>query len=774
MQPRHLTGLPGDFHAGRRPATHCVALILLFIVSSILPFAATAAGNIVQYQYDAAGNIIGIQRLPCAILSITGFSPASGAVGDSVTISGTGFSATPGSNAVTFNGTAATVSSSTATSITTTVPSGATSGRIRVTVAGVTATSATDFVVTTPGAPTITSFTPTSGAAGTSVSVTGTNFNTSSTTVKLNGVTATSSVSRTTALSFTVPGAAASGRITATTTAGTGSSTADFIVPPPGVALSDIAASIRIGAGNGNSHVAVGTNAKSALVLFDGTANAYYTLQFASFGTSPTTANVPYKIVSPDNSVLVSGSISMGLTKTIRLPILPSTGTYTLVLSPTNATLDTQVRLEADPVLTLDGAAVALTQDYPWQNSRLVFTATAGQRVGAGISSLTFGPPTSGAMTFQIARASDGSILANQGGCSGPTCDAELVAPTTGTYFVYVNSATNLFTKGSVQISSPASGTLTADTAQSVTLSRTGQDAAYSLTVSSGDSYGIDISAFALTPSGNSVAAAVLNPSGTQIASAATTPPSLVFMELGSLSTAGTYVVTLDPALGASGTFKITAKQGTVLQTTNAFTSFTTTGASEAARFRFTAPGGQDLTVGMTGLTYSTGSGITSMTLYDSTASSIASVNCFVGSNCRAVLTAPAAGSYSVVLRPPPGAIVSAGSIGISAPLTGTLVIGDPAQTISITRPGQSARYAFSGTLAQTLRLNWSSVTVGGGSISVSVLKPDGSTLSTGSYSNGASGGMDIAALPMTGTYTVVFDSSSAQTMSASVALVTR
>ncbi|HTP66935.1 MAG TPA: IPT/TIG domain-containing protein [Geobacteraceae bacterium] len=79
---------------------------------------------------------------------ISGFSPTSGPVGTSVTISGTNFSTTPASNTVKFNGTAATVTSSTASQIITTVPAGATTGPISVTVAGNTATSSTSFTVT--------------------------------------------------------------------------------------------------------------------------------------------------------------------------------------------------------------------------------------------------------------------------------------------------------------------------------------------------------------------------------------------------------------------------------------------------------------------------------------------------------------------------------------------------------------------------------------------------------------------------------------------------
>lgn len=82
--------------------------------------------------------------------TLTNFSPSSGPVGTVVTLAGTNFSTTPANNSVTFNGTAATVTASTATSITTTVPAGATTGKISVTVNCLPVLSATDFTVTAP------------------------------------------------------------------------------------------------------------------------------------------------------------------------------------------------------------------------------------------------------------------------------------------------------------------------------------------------------------------------------------------------------------------------------------------------------------------------------------------------------------------------------------------------------------------------------------------------------------------------------------------------
>lgn len=66
------------------------------------------------------------------IPQISSFSPASGSVGSTVTISGTGFNATAANNIVYFTGVRATVTSASATSLTVTVPTGAGYGPIQV------------------------------------------------------------------------------------------------------------------------------------------------------------------------------------------------------------------------------------------------------------------------------------------------------------------------------------------------------------------------------------------------------------------------------------------------------------------------------------------------------------------------------------------------------------------------------------------------------------------------------------------------------------------
>jgi gliding motility-associated-like protein len=107
------------------------------------------------YAGNAGNTDMFIQKLsmvPTPVPTIISFTPAEGLIGTSVNITGTNFSTTPANNLVKFNGVTAIATSSSATSISTTVPIGATTGKITVAVGGNTATSATNFTVTTtPG-----------------------------------------------------------------------------------------------------------------------------------------------------------------------------------------------------------------------------------------------------------------------------------------------------------------------------------------------------------------------------------------------------------------------------------------------------------------------------------------------------------------------------------------------------------------------------------------------------------------------------------------------
>lgn len=94
-------------------------------------------GDLAVYQYDAAGNLLAIQRItvgdvPDAVV-IAHVSPGSASRDATVSIFGKGFGATPPANALTFNDVPAVVATASPTRLTARVPASATTGPIRLT-----------------------------------------------------------------------------------------------------------------------------------------------------------------------------------------------------------------------------------------------------------------------------------------------------------------------------------------------------------------------------------------------------------------------------------------------------------------------------------------------------------------------------------------------------------------------------------------------------------------------------------------------------------------
>jgi RHS repeat-associated protein len=186
------------------------------------------SGNMIVTEGGVASNGVAFTVPPPQITSL---SPTSGVVGTQVTINGSGFGPTQGSSTVNFyNGWHGSVVSWSATQIVATVPAHATTGAVTVTVNAV--SSNTNQIFTMPS-PAITTLSPNSGAVGTSVTINGTGFGASqgSSTVKLNGSTATVTSWSDTQVVITVPNTISGSMIV--TEGGVASNGVAFTVPPP-------------------------------------------------------------------------------------------------------------------------------------------------------------------------------------------------------------------------------------------------------------------------------------------------------------------------------------------------------------------------------------------------------------------------------------------------------------------------------------------------------------------------------------------------------------
>jgi len=273
----------------------------------------TSASNGSHTLTAVATDILGMQRTsqPVTVTvsndsppTITSFTPASGPVGTSVTISGTNFT---GATAVLFNGASASFTVASATTITATVPEGATSGPISVTTSAGTASSAASFTVINP--PTISSFTPGSGPVGTSVTISGTNF-TSASAVLFNGASASFTVNSATTITATVPTGSTTGPISVTTADGTASSAGSFTVgdtTPPTVTIDQAAGQVDPTSSSPINFTAVFSEPVSGFtgtgVTISGTAGGIKT---ATVSGGPSTYNVAVSGMSSAGTVIAS------------------------------------------------------------------------------------------------------------------------------------------------------------------------------------------------------------------------------------------------------------------------------------------------------------------------------------------------------------------------------------------------------------------------------------------------------------------------------------
>jgi large repetitive protein len=195
-------------------------------IQAIVPSGATTGQITVTTPTGTITSIDSYTVTPTGSPVVSGFSPASGPVNTQVVITGANFNNV---SLVTFDTLAASFTVNSSAQITATVPAGATSGLIAVTTSNGTATSASSFIVTS-STPTITGFSPTSGAVGTQVLISGNNF-TGATAVKFNGLNATTfAVNSDIQISATVPSGAISGSISVTTPNGSTTSFSNFSV----------------------------------------------------------------------------------------------------------------------------------------------------------------------------------------------------------------------------------------------------------------------------------------------------------------------------------------------------------------------------------------------------------------------------------------------------------------------------------------------------------------------------------------------------------------
>lgn len=374
-----------------------------------------SSGDAVVYQYDAVGNVTFISRHNSTGISIVNFFPSSGPIGTAVTINGTGFNTTPSNDTVTFyNGHTATVTSATATQLTVTVPSGASTGTISVsTPTNGSTTSATNFTVTTSAAPTVANINgtnPTIVTEGTAITINGTNFdtNTNNDFVHVNTTSTIVSSAAATSIATTAPSTVGTGSpggypsgnakvatLNGESPNGTTQANVDLYVPWGTHVGTDVGFTQRLVLpGNPNLGVYASSatvnipQGKIGLVLFDATAGQSVSMNLqvnSGFGSA---CNI--YVFNPRGDQIKSTPCTgdNGYGQIVNPPVpLPLDGTYTIGVDPGastgggNITLTLYNATTLTANATIDGPPVTITTTAIGQQARFYFPATPNQRV---------------------------------------------------------------------------------------------------------------------------------------------------------------------------------------------------------------------------------------------------------------------------------------------------------------------------------------------------------------------------------------------------------
>jgi hypothetical protein len=439
-----------------------------------------------------------------------------------------------------------------------------------------------------------------------------------------------------------------------------------LIVPPSSLSMSltvslspDIVGAIV----PGGTPVNVGTvfPGQRAISTFQGSQNQRVSLRISNVVITGGNSMV-VSIVKPDGTTLATNTYVPGPTF-MDVQSLPVNGTYSVVVAPAYAATATatltlyDVPADTTGTITAGGASVGVATTVPGQSANLTFSGTSGQRISLAASSFSLSGGISNSASLTI-TAPNGSVISSICCISASDFTGFKVLPTSGTYTISFHPGNGSTGSGTLQlydvppdVSSPISA---GGSSVTVTTTVPGQLAKLTFSGTVGQRISLGISGVALSGGTyNYASVAILKPDGSTLAS--TSPVSSTgFIDLQTLSVAGTYTVQFSPAgtsIG-SGTFTLydvpSDASGSVVIGGSALTLSTTVPGQNAV-FSFSGTASQSVTVHVTG---STLPGYTYVYLKSSTGATLSWTASYSASFNLPAATLPSTGTYTVLVDP--------------------------------------------------------------------------------------------------------------------------
>ncbi len=340
--------------------------------------------------------------------------------------------------------------------------------------------------------------------------------------------------------------------------------------------------------------------------------------------------------------------------------------------------------------------------------------------------------------------------------------------PATGTYTILLDPLSEYTGSVSIAVSSALSGEIVPQgSAVAVDIKRVGQNAYYTFSGQSGQTVSVQLSDVTI----RSGYFSILKPDGMPLGKPISFVSGGAMIPGQVLPTSGTYAILIDPDLSYTGRAKLALYNAPELTGSIMIDQVTVTPTltvpGQRARYTFDGTAGQWVNLGLTGVSIAT----STVSILKPDGSKWSSTTIGSSGGSLDPLTAlPETGTYTITVEPV-GNYTGSMTLALSSPVTGTLALDGPSVPVSLTKPGQTARYTFNGKAGQWVNLGLTSVDIT--SSAVTLMTSEGTILA--STAVGTAGGAleDQNPLPTTGTYTILVDPSSSYTGKMTVTLST-
>ena len=582
------------------------------------------------------------------------------------------------------------------------------------------------------------------------------------------------------------------GRVVSTTTVGTIGGFLDaaaltltgtytVVVDPQGAATGGVTLTLHDVPADASGSVVFGSSTavtttvpgQNAGVTFSGVAGqrASVVVSDVSFGPS-TCCSLKVSMLRPNGTVLVSPVTAGTNGGFLDAVVLPTTGTYTMVVDPQGPVTGSatftlyDVPVDAAGTIVPGGAPATVSTTVPGQNAGVTFNAVSNQKVSVKVG------PGCCATRVSIIKPNGAVLVAAMTMSVGGGFIDTVAIPTTGTYTILVDlqgPATGDVTLTLYDVPADVTGTIAFGVPRTITTTVPGQNASLTFTGSAGQVVSLVMAGGCCT-----TRISLLKPNGTLLVSPGSFGAAGGFLDATTLPNNGTYTIAIDPQGAATGalTFTLHTVPSDVTGTLSygVPASFATAVPAQNIRLTFAGTAGSRVSFRLDPSCCTT-----RISLLRPDGSVAASISSFGTSPAFLdPVSLPTSGTYTMLLDPQGSSVgsMTATVYDVPADVAGTITFGTPVG-VSLTVPGQNARLTFDGTAGQVVSAGLSNVTIGGSILSgttVSIVKPDGNALV--SRNVGTMGGfLDAATLPVTGTYTVVVDPLGANTGGITVAL---